>query len=240
VKVAAPTSAELGWKYIISSVVVTGDDVVWIGKDSFTDRPSDLIPKYDDTYYLRKTSWKKPGEPQVLYQSKHELNGLVIAGDKAFVDEARDDSIGAKSDQRSVALDGSGVDAMTTEQRFAGEIVAGGPDSMIMTSTDYDPPEAFGSFWMSLDGSKKEKLGDALLLSIGDVPAASSNGRWVVLDFTGSDDRHDVLVFEPGKGVRKIGCVQSDYQGGVALTDSEALVGIRHDDKGSTLLRFPL
>jgi hypothetical protein len=77
-----------------------------------------------------------------------------------------------------------------------------------------------------------------LLLQIGSVAAASRDGQWVFTHAANLDQR-DIYEYEVAKGVRKIGCVEADYTGGLAVGDGEALLAIRHDETGSTVLRFP-
>jgi hypothetical protein len=48
------------------------------------------------------------------------------------------------------------------------------------------------------------------------------------------------MEYEVGKGLHEIGCLDVDYYGGLVIGDGEALVGIKHDDTGGTVLRFGL
>jgi hypothetical protein len=240
VQVAAPISSDDGWVYHIQDVAVVGDDVYWIAEDSFTAEPWRTPPDYDDTYYLRTTHWKNPGEPVELYKAKHELSGLLIAGGKAYVDEDLTDEIGSDSVQRIIALDGSGAEAMTAQDKYGGEIVAADDDSLIYTNSDSDDFSMFGSYRVAPDGSGKEKLDDVYLISFGGTPAAHRDGTWVFMKADGLD--HETLMeYQVGKGLKEIGCTTAGYQGGLVIGDGEALLAIKHDENNeSTVLHFAL
>jgi len=241
VRVAAPVDADPDWDFDISSVRIIGDDVVWIGIDREVDS---LGLPIDDgtTYFVRKTSWRAPGVPLELYRSEQRLSRLIASTSYVFVNEEQDDPDTAATDrvQRILDANAGGALPQTAQERFLGEVMAADDESVLVTRLDIELVEDYadiGTWYVRLDGSGEEQLGDVFLLAIGPPAAVSREGTWLTVSVDPHEDVMHVQTYAQDTGLRRIGCMPSnDSTSALALTDTRALIGTFDDDKASTIV----
>src|SRR5215471_11052110 len=82
VLVTTPDSTTPGEVFLKTEVVVVGDEVTWI-----TQHVHPATAPVGTTYFVHKTSWRSPGEPQQLYMGTRDLQGIVVAAGKLYVSE---------------------------------------------------------------------------------------------------------------------------------------------------------
>lgn len=231
VSIPAPPSIE--WQYQIRDVRVVGDDVYWLARDSHTDRPADLLPDWDSTYALRRTSWRNPAEPEELYSTKVELDDLVVAGKLAFVREIDPDTY-ERRQQRIVDLTSSTLLDDDAEAKFGGVVVAGDEASLFVTKLQLEAPNEIGVFRIAPDGSDQ-----TMLTTNPFVSDFRSNGdTWFFTDGQALGDPTLVFSYRVGGAPRQIGCIESSATvHALASSDSKVYAGVYNDQK-TTVLQF--
>ena len=245
VLVPAPKNEDPEYRYTIGQVVVTGDDVFWIATDGHTDNIARIPPIYDDTYFIRRTSWRSPGTPADVYSTKQELSNLIVAGGYVFVDRElpnRDAGV-TGGDAEQIILDRSTGTPLSesTSQRYKGEVIYASDDALIVTRVDVENVENLGTFYLAPDGSGETKLGNTLILSIG-TPLVTHEGSEFALASTINDpsdplnsDMH-VFTFSKAAGLREIGCFDgSGTEHAIEIAGDQVLVSVRRNDTNTVL-----
>lgn len=233
VLVGIPAPPSLEWEYQIRDVRVVGDDVYWLARDSHTDRPADLLPDWDSTYALRRTSWRNPAEPEELYSTKVELDDLVVAGKLAFVREIDPDTF-QRRQQRIVDLTSNTLLDDDAEAKFGGVVVAGDEASLFVTKLQLEAPNEIGVFRIAPDGSDQ-----TMLTANPFVSDFRSNGdTWFFTDGQALGDPTLVFSYRVGGAARQIGCIESSATvHALASSDSKVYAGVYSDQK-TTVLQF--
>lgn len=233
VVVGVPAAESLEWKYEVGDVRVVGDDVYWVARDKHTDRPSDLLPTWDTTYAVRRTSWRQPSEPLELYSTKFELDDLVVAGNFAFVSEQVDPDNNTEQ-QRVIDLTRKTVLEESGEAKFGGKVVAGDDASLFVAKVELEPPYESGVFRVAPDGS-----GKTLLTTNPFVANFTPSGDgWVYTDAQTLSDPTLVWSYRAGEEPKRLGCIERPATvHALTSSGSKAYVGVYRDEK-TTILQF--
>lgn len=233
VAVGIPASDSLEWRYEVADVQVAGDNVYWLARDKHTDRPADLLPEWDTTYAVRRTSWRTPTKPEDVYSTKSELTDLVVAGQLAFVaEETEPDS--NQPEHRIIDLKTNTVLDQSTEAKFGGQVVAGDDTSLFVTKLQLEAPYEIGVFRVAPDGS-----GAALLSKNPFVSNFTQRGdTWLFTDSQSLSDPNLVFSYQVGAAPKQIGCIDSSATiHALASSATDAYVGIFRDNT-TTILEF--
>ena len=233
-----PEDTSLNWLYEAGKVLVMGDDVFWIARDRYTDDPSDLLPDWQTTYAVRRTSLRSPGEPTDVYTSDRYIDSLIVAAGKAFVEEEVGEEQSFDFEQRIVEIATGAVDPMTATERYGGTVIAGDDDTLIVTKLDFENPSAFGTYGVSPDGSGSERFTESAFL--GNI--AHRDGLWVFTEIATGSEPTPVMTYRRGETPRVIGCIDrrsSTTDHDLWIGADEALIPIFRDQT-STILRFEL
>jgi hypothetical protein len=226
VVVGVPSDPTGAWKYAVHDVQVVGDAAYWLGEDENENG--------ETTYFLRRTSWRAPGdEPEEIYSSDHSLDSFIIAGNIVFIRE----ELTPKSfeyDQVIVDLSTKGKWNETTKTKFGGEVVAGDAESVFVALLQLEPPYESGMFRMDHDGGAKAKVSNNLFskhhLKQGDT--------WVFTDGQTPGDPTLVFSYRVGEEPKQIGCIDSAYGAhAVALSKSKAYVAA-FGNKSTTIFQY--
>lgn len=233
VVVGIPAPQSLEWQYEVGDVRVAGDFVYWVARDKHTDRPSDLLPPWDTSYAVRRTSWRTPSEPVELYSSKHELDDLVIAANLAFVSE-KTDADSSKPEQRVIDLTNETVLTDSAQTKFGGRVVAGDGTSLFISKLELEPPYEVGVFRVGTDGT-----GKTLLTTNPFVSDFTLDGdTWVYTEGQSLSEATLVWSYRVGEQPKRLGCIGSSATiHALTASDSKAYVAIYRDDK-TTILEF--
>ncbi len=231
VSLPAPDSIE--WQYEVADVQVVGDDVYWLARDKHTDRPSDLLPKWDTTYAVRRTSWKPPAQPEEVYSTESALKSLIIAGNLAFVKEELD-ADSHEYQQRIIGLKNEGVLEQSSEEKLGGEVVAGDESSLFVAKVQLEPPYDSGVFRVSPDGGEPTKLTTNPFVS----DFTANGDTWFFTEAQASSDATLVFSYRVGEAPRQIGCIASRATvHALASSTTEVYAGVFRDN-ATTVLRF--
>lgn len=233
VGIPAPTSLE--WQYEVADVQVVGDDVYWLARDKHTDRPADLLPPWDTTYAVRRTSWSAPSQPVELYSTKSELKDLVVAGKLAFVAEkAANNQDSNEAVHRIIDVQTKAVLDQTSEEKFGGQVVAGDDTSLFVTKLQLEPPYEIGVFRVAPDGSGAAQLSENPFVT----NFVRNGDAWLFTDSQALSDPTLVFSYRVGAVPRQIGCIDSSATvHALAASATKAYVGIFRDQT-TTVLQF--
>jgi hypothetical protein len=224
--------------YEINGVRVVGDEVVWIDARVEREDFSTGSPLHR-TYRAHRTSWRAPAaDPVELYISERDLDVPVISNGIAFIEEDNSDRPEDGSLQRMIHLDDGSVDPATADDRYGGQVVAADDRSLIVShELDLENLETYGVFRVSFDGSERERLLDLPPF----FELRSTAGVWPIIDYDVESGESPVSTYEPGVGLRRLGCVPAGL-GTVhdALATQDAVyVSVMYEDFTSTILRYP-
>jgi hypothetical protein len=224
--------------YEINGVRVVGDEVVWIDARVEREDFSTASPLHR-TYRAHRTSWRSPAaDPVELYTSERDLDVPVIANGIAFIEEENSDRAEDGSLQRMIHLDDGSVDPATADDRYGGKVVAADDRSLIVShELDLENIETFGVFRVSFDGSERERLLD--LTPIFEL--RSTAGVWPIIDYDVESGDSPVNTYEPGVGLRRLGCVPAGLGTihDALATEDAVYVSVLYRDLTSTILRYP-
>lgn len=235
VAVSLPAPPSLEYDFTVGQVNVIGDTVLWLGVDKYTEDPSDLLPEWETTFVVRRTSWTSPSEPEEIYSTTQDVRSLTVAGDKVFVEE----EVGAEEipvyEQTIVDLETGTVDPDHAEQKFGGRVVFGDDESLFVAQLDLDNVDAIGLFRMAHDGSGEERLTTNPFVNMI-VPHADG---YVFVDLQTLSEPIVVNKYVVGQGVTQIGCIDGSgtTAHSLSVADENVLVAIFRDNQ-STILTF--
>jgi hypothetical protein len=232
-----PEDNSLNWLYEAGKVRVIGDDVFWIARDRYTEDPSDLLPEWQFTYAVRRTSWRSPAEPIDVYTSDRYIDGMIVAAGKVFIEEEVGEVQSFDFEQRIVDLATGAVDPMTATERYGGTVIAADDDTLIVTQFDLDNPSGIGTYALSPDGSGSERFTESVFF--GSV--VHRDGLWVYTETPSGSQPTPVMTYRRGETPRTIGCIsgRSTTNHDLWVGEDEALIAIFREQT-STILRFGL
>lgn len=237
IEVGVPPSDEYEWSYTVGSVVVIEDEVFWIGGDRYNDTTQLLGG--ETTYYIRTTSWREPGEPEVLYESELPLSTLLV-GDRYifFTEDSLTDDIDPV--QRILDRETGEVLDETTDEHFGGPIVLAEGEVLMVTRSDFESLslDEIGTFFISGSG-EETKLDDVWIFGLGPPQVARQGDLWAVTNADEMNNEH-VYLFSEADGLRDIGCYDAEIATfGIAFAGDRVVVATSDDDYNSGLLEFP-
>jgi hypothetical protein len=243
--VTTPRAPSFNDLFEVGDVLVVGDDVIWVAREMHTSNPAALPPTWDHkTYYIRKTSWRSPSTPQVLYTGTRDLFGLVVGGSKLYVSEETGAVDSNDYAGKIVDLAGGGAQPGTTEDRYGG-LVVDADEASVMVSREGDPtiPGKWGIYRLALDGSGEAQVMRSPALFRGVFFLAHRNGTWVFTESPTFGDPDDVYAYSVAGGKRRLGCVSDDIPTnsfGVELSASSVFVSVLRNSMLAGILRYPL
>jgi hypothetical protein len=233
VLVSIPNPPSIEWQYDVSDVQVVGDDVYWLARDRHTDSPSDLVPEWETTHVLRRSSWRTPGTPEDLYSSEHAFDGLVIAGKLAFVKQELEPK-SYEYEQRIVDLETKAALDESAEAKFGGAVVAGDAESLFVSVLQLEPPYESGVFRVAPDGSGRALVSEN---SFSRDFVREGDG-WVFTDGQTLTDPTLVFSYRVGEEPKQIGCIEkSGTSYALTATSGKAYLGLFRDNT-TTILEY--
>ena len=243
--VTTPKATSSNDHFEVGEVLAVGDDVIWIAREMHTNNPAALLPTWDrKTYYIRKTSWRSPGTPQVLYTGTRDLFGLVVGGSKLYVSEETGDVDSNQYLGKIVDLAGGGAQPGTTDDRYGG-VVVDADEASVIVSREGDPtiPGQWGIYRLAPDGSGEAQVMRFPALLRGVFSLAHRNGTWVFTESPALGEPDDVYAYSVAGGKRRLGCVSDNPPTNtfaVELGASSVFVSVLRNSMAAGILRYPL
>jgi hypothetical protein len=243
--VTTPRSTSFNDVFDVREVLAVGDEVLWIAREMHTNNPAALPPTWDrKSYYVRKTSWRSPGTPQVLYTGTRDLFGLIVGGGKLYVSEETGAVDSNEYVGKIIDLAGGGAQPGTTNDRYGG-LVVDADDASVIVSREGDPTIAgqWGVFRLAPDGSGEAQIESFPALFRGVFFLAHRSGTWVFTEKPTLDGPATVYAYTVAGGKRRLGCVSdamptSNFA--IELSASAVYLSVLRNSSAAAILRYPL